>query len=189
MLLAAALLAAVGRRAVGRRAVLLAAAVAVVAASGASCTSGSSTASAAIGRPAPRFSTFDLDGRPVRLADVRGPVLVNFWASWCIPCRTEFPMLASVHGRGVTVLGVVFRDSRSDAAAFMRERHATWPGLVDPKHQIADAYDVHQKPGIPVTYALDAGHVVRAKHLGPLQPADLVALLHAAGAPASAPAT
>jgi cytochrome c biogenesis protein CcmG/thiol:disulfide interchange protein DsbE len=138
-----------------------------------------------VGAPAPKFSTFDLNGRRVRLTDVDGPVLLNFWASWCTPCRTEFPILAQLHGRGVTVLGVVFRDSKDDAAAFMGERHATWPGLVDPKHQIADAYGVRPKPGIPVTFAIDAGGVVRARHLGVLAPKDIITLLDAAGAPRS----
>jgi cytochrome c biogenesis protein CcmG/thiol:disulfide interchange protein DsbE len=135
--------------------------------------SGSHARRAAVGQRAPTFATFDLEGRRVRLDDVDGPKLVNFWASWCVPCRTEFPMLAKVDGHGATVLGVVFRDSAANAAAFMREQHAAWPGLVDPQGQIADAYDVHPKPGIPVTYAVDAAGIVRAKHLGPLTQADL----------------
>jgi cytochrome c biogenesis protein CcmG/thiol:disulfide interchange protein DsbE len=166
----------VARRALVVAAVLVAVLLAVLLAAG--CTS-SPSVTAVVGRPAPQFSTFDLAGSPVRLASVHGPVLLNFWASWCTPCRVEFPMLASV--RGATVLGVVFRDSRDDAAAFMRDRHATWPGLIDPKHQIADAYGVHPKPGIPVTFAIDGSGVVRAKHLGPLQPADLMALLRSVG--------
>ena len=105
----------------------------------------------------------------MRLADYRGKtVLLNFWASWCIPCRSEFPRLAEVEGGDVQVLGVVFDDSAANARAFMRERRATWPGLVDPKHQIADAYRVSHHPGIPVTYVIDKAGVVRSKHLGPV---------------------
>lgn len=130
-----------------------------------------------VGRPAPKFETFDLAGAPVSLESVKTPVLLNFWASWCTPCREEFPMLARVHGRGATVLGVVFRDSDESARGFMREQRAEWPGLIDPEHQISDAYDVHPKPGIPVTYAIDAGGIVRAKHLGPLTQSDLDRLL------------
>ncbi|MDQ1439518.1 MAG: cytochrome c biosis protein CcmG, thiol:disulfide interchange protein DsbE [Acidimicrobiaceae bacterium] len=132
---------------------------------------------AAVGAAAPGFTTFDLDGKRVRLGDVHEPVLLNFWASWCIPCRTEFPMLAKVNGHGARVLGVVFRDSTGDARAFMRDQHATWPGLLDPQSRIAAAYDVHPKPGIPVTYAIDAAGIVRAKHLGPLTEDDLSSLL------------
>jgi cytochrome c biogenesis protein CcmG/thiol:disulfide interchange protein DsbE len=137
---------------------------------------------AVVGGKAPTFVTFDLDNKRVRLDDVvgRGPVLLNFWASWCVPCRTEFPMLAKVNGHGATVLGVVFRDSGNDARAFMRDQHATWPGLIDPRGQIADAYDVRPKPGIPVTFAIDRAGVIRAKHLGPLTQADLDELLRLA---------
>lgn len=137
---------------------------------------------AAVGSTAPRFSTFSLTGESVRLADVLedGPVVLNFWASWCVPCRDEFPMLARVHGRdGVTVLGVIFRDSAEDARQFMKSQGATWPGLLDPQSRIADAYDVHQRPGIPVTYVIGRDGVVRGKHFGPLTQADLDRLLAA----------
>lgn len=135
---------------------------------------------AAVGSAAPRFSTFSLEGESVRLADVLedGPVLLNFWASWCVPCRDEFPMLARVHGRdGLTVLGVMFRDTPEDARKFMKSQSASWPGLLDPQSRIADAYDVHQRPGIPVTYVLSRDGVVRGKHLGPLTQEDLDRLL------------
>jgi cytochrome c biogenesis protein CcmG/thiol:disulfide interchange protein DsbE len=146
--------------------------------------SGGVAAVAAVGKAAPRFSTFDLAGRPVRLSDelAHGPVLLNFWASWCVPCRSEFPMLARVNGRGVTVLGVVFHDSAGEARKFMDDEHAGWPGLLDPRQQIANAYEVHEKPGIPVTFALDRAGFVRAKHLGPLSSADLAGLLRLVGA-------
>lgn len=155
---------------------MLAAAVLVVAFRPSGSSSGPT---AAVGRPAPEFSTVDLDGRTLTLASVKGPVLVNFWASWCIPCRSEFPMLAKVDGSGsgVHVVGVVFRDTPDEARRFMRDEGASWPGALDPRQQIAGAYGVHLKPGIPVTFALDAGHVVRARHLGPLSQHDLDGLV------------
>jgi cytochrome c biogenesis protein CcmG/thiol:disulfide interchange protein DsbE len=137
----------------------------------------SSVRRAAIGAPAPGFTTFDLDNERVRLGDVDEPVLLNFWASWCVPCRDEFPMLARVHGQGVQVLGVIFNDTAAEARQFMRSQRADWPGLLDPQGRIAEAYDVHARPGIPVTFAIDAAGIVRAKHLGPLSQADLDALL------------
>lgn len=132
-------------------------------------------------RRAPLFETNDLEGRRVRLADHRGEVVVlNFWASWCIPCRAEFPLLEEVHGREATVLGVVFNDSRRAAARFMREQGATWPGLVDPDGDIAAAYAVRMRPGIPVTIVVDGDGRIVARHDGELRRADLRRLLAAA---------
>jgi len=174
--------ASVGRA--GRTAVVLALALSSVSAA-AGCGSGSGggggSAGPAVGKPAPLFQSFDLAGHPVALGDERGKVvLLNFWASWCIPCRSEFPRLREANQSNVAVLGVVFHDSASSAAAFMRDRGATWPGLIDPKGQIADAYGVHQKPGIPVTFAIDAQGIIRARHLGPAGDADVRELVAAA---------
>ncbi|MEO7836917.1 MAG: TlpA disulfide reductase family protein [Acidimicrobiales bacterium] len=132
----------------------------------------------ATGRPAPTFETFDLAGRPVRLVNYRGKVvLLNFWASWCVPCRKEFPLLKEVDGGDVAVLGVVYQDSKRAAAAFMRDQDATWPGLVDPKGQIANAYDVAAKPGIPVTVAIDVRGALVKRHIGELRRGDLESLI------------
>jgi cytochrome c biogenesis protein CcmG/thiol:disulfide interchange protein DsbE len=132
----------------------------------------------ATGTAAPTFETFDLAGRPVRLIDYRGKVvMLNFWASWCLPCRKEFPLLKEVHGGEVAVLGVVYEDSRRAATAFMRQQGATWPGLIDPKGQIAKAYGVSAKPGIPVTVAVDAGGGLVKRHVGELRGGDLEALI------------
>jgi cytochrome c biogenesis protein CcmG/thiol:disulfide interchange protein DsbE len=124
-----------------------------------------------VGTAAPGFVSTDLNGARVRLGDFSGhPVLVNFWASWCIPCRTEFPVLRSLVDRrpDVKVLGVVFEDSASAARTFSADQRATWPSVVDPDGKIAGGYGVAQKPGIPVTVLVDGAGVVRARHLGPL---------------------
>lgn len=140
-----------------------------------------------VGR-APTFTTFDLGGRRVALTDYRGRVvLLNFWASWCIPCRSEFPLLRDVHGGDVTVLGVVFDDSRAAARRFMRERGATWPGLIDPRGQIARAYGVGRKPGIPVTVAVGPAGALAGRHIGEARRADLDRLVEQARRPAARP--
>jgi cytochrome c biogenesis protein CcmG/thiol:disulfide interchange protein DsbE len=127
---------------------------------------------------APTFATFDLEGRPVRLVDHRGKVvLVNFWASWCVPCRREFPLLKELNGDDVAVLGVVFQDSVEAAGAFMREQGATWPGLVDPDGRIAEAYGVRPKPGIPVTVAVSPDGQVVDRQIGEARRQDLERLL------------
>ena len=139
-----------------------------------------------MGTTAPAFVTTDTNGNRVRLEDFAGhPVLLNFWASWCIPCRSEFPVLRSVVAErpDVRVLGVVFNDSASAARTFLADQHATWPAVVDPKHQIADAYNVHDKPGIPVTVVVDGKGIVRARHLGPITSLGDARKLLAAAAP------
>ena len=129
---------------------------------------------------APAFRTTDLDGRPVSLEDYRGrPVLVNFWASWCVPCRNEFPLFKEVNGERLAVLGVVFQDTRSAAAEFMEDQGATWPGLVDPGGRIADDYDVGFRPGLPVTVAIDAAGALAGRHVGELRREDLDRLVAA----------
>ena len=145
----------------------------------AACTS-SDAPRAEVGERAPTFASVDLDGGKVRLEDFRGrTVLLNFWASWCGPCTEEFPRLKSVHGDDVVVLGVVFDDSAESARDFVRKQAATWASVVDPDHDIADAYGVAKKPGIPVTWLIDRDGVARARHLGLLKEADLDALLGA----------
>lgn len=87
----------------------------------------------------------------VRIGDGPGaPVLLNFWASWCIPCREEFPALRRVEriygGRGLRVVGVTFRDSRADAVRFATAERATWTLAYDGSGTAAQAYGVRAAP-------------------------------------------
>ena len=105
---------------------------------------------ATVGETAPDFELQTLDGKTVRLSDYAGkPVVVNFWASWCHPCRDEFPVLrdalAAHHGDFV-LLGVDYHDIASDARKFANGQHATWPILEDPDHAVALAYGVRAVP-------------------------------------------
>jgi len=119
----------------------------------------------------------DLSGRHVSLDQFRGrPVLVNFWASWCDPCRAEFPLIREYsHAHpDVAVLGVDFMDARDNAAAFVREMQADWPSVVDPDGTIGRRFGI---VGLPVTVAVDRQGRVTARHIGQLHPGDIEKLL------------
>jgi cytochrome c biogenesis protein CcmG/thiol:disulfide interchange protein DsbE len=133
---------------------------------------------------APAFTTTDLEGARISLSDYEGrPVLLNFWASWCVPCRSEFPLFKEVDGKEVDVLGVVFEDQRGPAADFMEDQSATWPGLVDPGGRIARAYGVARRPGIPVTVAIDRSGRIADRQIGEAGREELDRLVAAAGRP------
>lgn len=130
-----------------------------------------------VGRPAPVFALarFD-DGQEMRLADFRGRVLVvNFWASWCIPCREEAPALEAMWRqfgpRGVTVVGVNIQDRRPDAARFIAETRPTYPNLVDATGATSIAYGIY---GVPETFVIDREGRIRARHVGAVD-AELLA--------------
>lgn len=123
-----------------------------------------------VGRPAAAFELQALDGTRVSLAALHGsPVVVNFWASWCLPCRDEAPMLvaadAEYRAKGVRIIGIVYQDSVENAREFMRRYGQTYPGLLDPDGRTAIDYGVR---GIPETFFIDAAGIVRSRQLGAL---------------------
>jgi cytochrome c biogenesis protein CcmG/thiol:disulfide interchange protein DsbE len=130
---------------------------------------------AQLGRQAPAFSLERLDGGRLTLDELRGrPIVLNFWASWCVPCRDEAPMLtklaAEYADEGLAVVGIVYRDQATNATDFMDRYGQTYPGLLDPGQRTALDYGVF---GVPETYFIDADGVIRARRLGPLVPSDL----------------
>jgi len=128
------------------------------------------------GRPAPDFVRATLGGDSLRLSDLRGQVVVlNFWASWCIPCLQEHPLLVAADQRwrdqGLRIVGVVYQDTPTNARDWLRERGGAWPNILDPGSRLSIEYGLF---GVPETFFIDRRGMVAYKHIGPVS-ADVLA--------------
>ncbi len=135
---------------------------------GASAPAASLTVGPQVGMVAPELALTDLDGVPVKLSDYAGkPVVLNYWASWCGPCRDEFPELKAAldaHAAGgLVVLGVLFKDDVAPAQAFVEKQGATWTTLADPEDAAANAYRVVAPP---TTFFIGRDGVVKDLQIG-----------------------
>jgi len=130
-----------------------------------------------VGKPAPAFTLDRLDGSgPASLADYQGRVvIVNFWASWCIPCKQENPALVRVWERyrasDVVLLGIVYQDSVEAARDYTARMGNTWPSVVDADGRTAIAYGIF---GIPETFFIRPDGVIAGRHIGPIDEETLV---------------
>ena len=132
---------------------------------------------ALVGRPMPDVTLPGLvDGRPValRAAAAQGPMIVNFFASWCAPCEIEQPVLMSLRGQGVRVVGVAYKDAPSNTQAMLARLGNPFAlAVVDRDGRAGVEFGV---TGVPETYAIGRDGQVLAKHTGPLDDADAAKL-------------
>ena len=140
------------------------------------------------GKPAPDFALQDVRGRSVHLSDFRGQaVIVNFWASWCAPCRDEVPNLVTTYQQhktdGLVVVGVDLQEDAATVRSFATEFGMKYPVLLDPHGQTIGPYRI---TGPPTSVLIDREGVVRGIVLGPMQEADLTHWLGVIGVPARA---
>ncbi len=118
--------------------------------------------------PAANFTLKSSSGENIRLSEYRGQVvLINFWASWCGPCRQEMPELDTLHQRyqelGFTVFGVNVEQDRAEADKVLRDIPVTFPILFDDQNHVSDLYGVD---AMPVTVLVDRSGTIRYMHRG-----------------------
>lgn len=125
---------------------------------------------AVVGAPAPDFTLKDLSGNDVTLSSLKGQVvLVNFWATWCAPCRFEMPALQqryeALKDQGLMVLAVDADEPIEDVAPFVDAYKLTFTVLLDPGATVNDLYRIR---GYPTTFFVDREGMIGKLHLGPL---------------------
>lgn len=128
-----------------------------------------------VGSPAPDFTLQSIDGSKVQLADLRGkPLLINFWATWCPPCKEEMPTLQSAYQKykeqGFEFVGVDLKEDEATVRQFVEAGGYGWKFLLDTSGQVSNSYRVS---GVPTTYFVDREGVVRDMFIGPIPNAIL----------------
>lgn len=130
---------------------------------------------AVVGAPAPDFTLKNLSGEDVTLSKLQGQVvLVNFWATWCAPCRAEMPAIQrrydALKDQGFTVLAVDDDEAQRDVAAFAEAYELTFPILLDPGESVVGLYRVL---AFPTTFIVDRQGTIQKLHIGALTEAAL----------------
>ncbi|MBU8917308.1 TlpA family protein disulfide reductase [Bacillus sp. FJAT-29953] len=123
----------------------------------------------AIGAKAPDFELKTLAGETVKISDLKGKkVMLNFWATWCPPCKAEMPDMEQLHkeaGDDITILAVNI-DPQLDVQGFVNEYKITFPILLDAEDAVNEKYQVLS---IPSTYFIDSKGVIQNKFVGSMK--------------------
>lgn len=118
--------------------------------------------------PAPNFALKTVDGKTARLSDYKGQVvMINFWASWCGPCREEMPILEDIYSTykkaGFVLLGVTIDENPKDAKGFLKSSPVSFPILLDSTGKVADTYN---NQAMPSSYFIDRNGNLAYLHKG-----------------------
>ena len=128
----------------------------------------SSAQAAELNKPAPDFTLKSIGGKNLKLSEYVGNVVfLNFWASWCAPCREEMPLLDALHQKyedlGFVVLGVNVEEQTDLARSYISRRPVKFPILLDPQNQVSKAYNVI---AMPTSVVIDRSGNMRYLHQG-----------------------
>jgi peroxiredoxin len=131
-------------------------------------TAGQLQAATATAGPAPDFTLKSNSGKNIKLSELRGQVvMINFWASWCGPCRQEMPLLDQLYQRyqpmGFTLLGVNVEEDSTAADKILKEIPVSFPVLYDNKSKVSESYQVQ---AMPSTFLIDRDGKLRYLHKG-----------------------
>lgn len=148
---------------------------------GTSQVGGGNSSNPNVGQLAPDFTLTDLEGEPVKLSDLRGrAVLLNFWASWCPPCRAEMPDLQEAHEKysdGIRILAVNIQEDKEAVKNFVQEFGLTFTVLLDSDGSVARTYRI---AAIPTSFFIDRNGIIRLRWVGALSKQALEAGIRAA---------
>ena len=127
--------------------------------------------SVSVNSTAPIFSLPNLTGARVKLDDYLGKVvIVNFWATWCAPCKEEIPFLDEFsleHPDTIAILGIAVSDSEESVRSFIEQINVSYPILIDETGVVGSTYHVVE---YPTTYFVDATGIIRGKYIGLMTP-------------------
>jgi cytochrome c biogenesis protein CcmG/thiol:disulfide interchange protein DsbE len=130
-----------------------------------------------VGKPAAGFTLQQLDGSGALKLDTGGGkvVILNFFASWCIPCKQENPALVRVYERyrtsDVVFIGILYQDSLESGLRYVRDNGVVWPTVNDDQGRVAFSYGVF---GIPETFFIGSDGIIAGRHIGPIDETTLV---------------